>query len=351
MTAYARSAEVVEELVDYDGPQLLLLNSSRHKFMLAIAVRANGMDYPFFGCEVTDSIIDRYFDNEVDLLYVFRKAMAGKYYAFDYEKCSLSGQVPLKPAGELADDPLNWPNIGFFARSHTSNFKRHSKQGVSRLFSIDGKWEASDFSRFHGKMSDIYELFGVIENVGARNAAADREFLREAIVDRFWQGGGSYVGFYGSMGARNARYHRMPLGVDKIAYASPGQIVLRGNEKILNQIGSVVSAFQLNEKYLIDTYRKIYIYLKKDGLLSAGPDKGFSLDSAKEDVLKLSIDLSDIIAIGKGKEILSLCNDNVVVFAKIVLSIFRRAREIFAFYSEGRVQSTEFSELMLERER
>jgi hypothetical protein len=48
----------------------------------------------------------------------------------------------LKP--EEADYIKLWPKVGFFARSHTTNFNRSSEKSSLKSFKIDGKWGASD---------------------------------------------------------------------------------------------------------------------------------------------------------------------------------------------------------------
>ncbi len=83
MKAYAKTAALVEELVDYDGPQLLLLKTNRKHYMLAVAVKRPQMSEPFFGVEITDRVFEQYFAQEADLLFAFRRAIGQQYYFFD----------------------------------------------------------------------------------------------------------------------------------------------------------------------------------------------------------------------------------------------------------------------------
>jgi len=61
MTIRAKTAEIIEDLVDYDGIQLLLLKTDRKHYMLAMAIQRDRMDDPFFGCGITDKVYDNYF--------------------------------------------------------------------------------------------------------------------------------------------------------------------------------------------------------------------------------------------------------------------------------------------------
>jgi hypothetical protein len=155
MSASAKSAMIVEELVEYDGPQLLLLKTNRSRYMLAMAIGLwEEMGSAFFGCELTDKVYEQYFDQRADLHYAFVRAMGQSYYLFDLDRVDDHGTVELnRVSAENARNPTFWPEIGFFARSHTTRFNRPSAVGDTQVFLIDGKWGANDFSVFHAKMS------------------------------------------------------------------------------------------------------------------------------------------------------------------------------------------------------
>src|SRR5258708_5677268 len=146
MTQQVATAKVVEDLVDYDGPQLLLLKTNRSRHMIATAVRVAGMQEPFFGCEITDKTYDSYFDDKVDLHFVFRKAIGKLYYFFDLAESETETLKLTKAKSEDAENVAYWPQIGFFARSHTTKFNRVATSSSLKSYKIDGKWGASDFS-------------------------------------------------------------------------------------------------------------------------------------------------------------------------------------------------------------
>src|SRR5258708_133335 len=170
MTIRAKTATVTEELVDYDGLQLLLLKTDRKRHMLAMAIKREKMDEPFFCCEITDKVYDSYF----------------------------------------------------------------------------------------------YALFVVLHRIGGRNNATERGFIRKAIQDRFWRGGGSYLGFYDDLMERNRLLSLSPLEVAKIQYASPGVISLRGDRKVLSDINDIIEVFDEKWEQLALTYKNIHGTLQKE---------------------------------------------------------------------------------------
>src|SRR5215831_8742778 len=97
MSVRAKTAELVEELVDYDGLQLLLLKTNRKRHMLAMAIQREGMDVPFFCCEITDKVYDSYFDEKADLHFAFQRAIGKNYYFFDLSK-AVGNAVELEKA-------------------------------------------------------------------------------------------------------------------------------------------------------------------------------------------------------------------------------------------------------------
>jgi hypothetical protein len=340
MSALARTAAIVEELVDYDGPQLLLLETSKKRRMLATAVQRDKMQEPFFGCEVTDKIYEQYFDQIADLHFAFERALGSRYYFFDLAKVDEKNTVPLQLAkDDEAKRPEYWPQVGFFARSHTTKFNLSKAVGSTKTFKIDGRWGANDFSHFYAKMSNLYALFGVLGRLDDEtNSAAERGFIRQTIEDRFWQGGGSYVGFYDSLVARNRTLKLSPLEVARIQYASPGEIALRGNKKSLNEVNELLDVFDDNWKHLSSRYRQIRGALQKEALLSAKPTATFSTPAMKSFVRKEVRKFAEEMKLDRVDEIYDACDQNVLIFTKVILSVFRRADELYTYHAEGRVQ-------------
>jgi cold shock CspA family protein len=326
------------DLVEYEGPQLLLLSTNRKRYMFAMAVARADMQEPFFGCEVVDKVYEQYFQEKADLHFVFNRALGKAFYLFDLADAT-NDVVSLKKAtADEAQNPDYWPQIGFFARSHTTEFNRPAAGSSTRKFKIDGKWGSTDFSQFHNKMADLYALFGVVNRLDGNQSQVELGWVRQTIRDRFWQGGGSYGSFYDSLIERNKKVNVAPLEIDKIQYASPGEITLRGNQKALTDVSDVLDVFEENWEQLAGAYRNIYGALKKEKLLSARPSSKFSSPAVRKVVQDATMKLAAGMQVELVDEIYEACERNTLVFAKVILSIYRRANELFKFHAEGRVQ-------------
>jgi hypothetical protein len=247
--------------------------------------------------------------------------------------------VNLQKANEdEAENPIYWPQVGFFSRSHTNQFNKIEKSGTIKIYKIDGKWGANDFSNFHGKMADLYALFGVLERLDGVHSNTERGFIRKTVQDRFWQGGGSYVGFYDSLMIRNRNLKLAPLAVDKINYASPGEIALRGNKNALSDISDIICVFSEKWDELEADYRNIYRTLRKAGLLSASPTTDFPSPAMRSFVKRRAKEFAEKMRIEQAEQLYEACDRNVLVYTKVVLSIYRRANEVYVFHAEGRIQ-------------
>lgn len=341
MTKIALTASVVSVLLDYDGPQLLALKSNRGFKMLAVAVKHAGFVRPFFACELRDSVSHRYFDAKIDLHYTFKQAVGRAYYLFDLKNSGREAIALTKAKEQDVENDDYWPATGFFSDEHENPFELEVIPATStRKYFIDGNWEAPDFSRFHGKMSEIYSLFASIERFSGPSGAEERGYISAEISERYWQGGGSYGGFFDSLESRNLLVTRNPLRVDAISYASPGKMIFRGNDAALGAVENLIEVFEERFQRLREQYRFIYGVLRKEKLLSAKRNATFSSRALRETVRDRSRQFAEDMALERVDDIYELSGRNVLVFAKVVLSIFRRAEAVYQFHAEGRVQSS-----------
>src|ERR1700730_7213311 len=335
-----QTASIVQTLVFYRGPQLILLRSDRDRNVCAIAVTNPDFRQAYFAAEIRDNIVQRYFDGKADLNYAMRNSVADRYYIFDLTDVT-DNTVVLRPfSKEIAQQNEYFPDPGMFSRTHTTQYNIRTIPGtVSHVFKIDGNWEARDISYFHTKITNLYALFSSLNKLDGGDADEEREFVRNLIQERFWRGGGSYVGFYDDL------YDHIrianPLAVESIQYNSPGQIVFRGDSTVFAEIHQIVDVFENNYGDLKDTYGVLYGALAKERLLRARPGSRFSSETVAEYVLRETRSLAQAMRLEKIDDLFQACDGNVQVFCKVVLSIYRRAHELYTFHAEGRVQIKE----------
>jgi hypothetical protein len=334
----ARSATLVEILVFYDEPQLVLLQSSRNFKMLAVAIKHAEMKRPFFGCEISDKYLQKYFDNKADLNYAFDHAIGKAFYFFDLDDGEGDQVSLVRVTADEANTMAYWPKPGFFARSHTSSYNlRTLENSTVQVFPIDGSWSANDFSHLHGKMADLYAFFGAFNRLDdATVEGQEFDYLRRSIRERFWRGGGSYVGFYDDLLGHVTSI--APLEVERIQYASPGQVAFRGDQHALGDILEIVRVFDGEFDALSERYKLLYGILKGEHLLSARRDAEFSSAALTTFVQAKTFELAEAMALERVDRLFAACDNNPLVFCKVALSIYRRANELHVFRAEGRLQ-------------
>lgn len=336
---FAKSAAIKQVLVYYDGPQLVLLESDRGYPMLAVSVERPDFGYAMFAAEIVGNQLEKYLQGKADLNFVFRSATVRRLYFFDLSREAQAHVTLVRATSAEAENEDYYPLPGIFARSHTHPLQEEATKGEgTQRFLIDGKWEATDFSGFYGKIADTYALMYVSRGLGAVSATeVDKIFLRDSILEKNWQGGGSYASFYGGMRGRARTRH--PLRVSGIEYHSPGYIEVVGNTAVLLGVNDSVNSVIKDHAQISKVYKAVYRALKQDGLLRADKGKSFSTDAAEAYTLKQASRLAGMVGLHNVSFILEACENNVVVFAKVVLSFSRRIRDLARFYVEGRVKA------------
>lgn len=328
----------VSPLVYFDGPQVALLRANKTN-VIAVAVEKDGMEYPFFCCRVYKHHWQRYLDGKADLHFLFSNPAMGDYFFFDWNEINEDGFVKLIKATEQEANNLDyWPDRGFFSSAHTEMIKNASSNVSSKVFNIDGTWDAMDFSSFYGKISDVYAIF-VAEDRLSNAAANDNVFntIKNNVLTRLWQGGGSYSGFYNALEQNITDMD--PLKVTRIKYASPGEIELRGQTEVFSEMLSSFSDFEDIARKADEAYRGIDQILTKEKLKSAKPNSSISNRILEVFVKEKADSVLSYIGITQNDKFFEACDRNVLVYAKLVMSIYRRFKGVYNFMSEGRVDA------------
>jgi hypothetical protein len=296
-----------------------------------------------FLTEVTDDTFRRYLNQKVDLRFLFKDGSKRRYLA-NWANLDEQDWLRVSRADDIAEDAY-FPAHGFWARHHTAPIAS-TVFADDRLavFAIDGSWDASDFSRFYGKVADLYAFLSVTSgSTTAHLSAMGSDTVRSVIRSLGWRGGGSYVGFYDSIFSKVDALS--PLRVNRIEYASPGTIELKGSDAPLTDVARVVSQFGAEGGALKAPYSQVYDALGKEDLRTASFGAEFSSPSLRMLVIDRCFEINKGLGVDAPEVLFDLCDENAVVFAKITLSFFRRAKELYAFHAEGRVASRDRGEV------
>jgi hypothetical protein len=333
----SRIARIEHVLVFYDGPQLVLFNSVKGYRAIGVAVEKPGFKYPLFCAIVLERHYQAYLSGKVDLLFIFKATPKGRLYFADL--CNENNNVPLyKATVEEIESNEYFPEPGIFSTVHTHTDRASNTHGHTQKFLIDGNWEARDFSQFHGKMADTYSLHYIADKLEDQSlSAAESVFLKSSISDKPWQGGGSYLSFYGTVRDKTSSIH--PLRVSGIEYHSPGYVDLSGKKDILDKIIASIEVSISKQDEIADLYKSIQKTLKSEGLLGSDRTFKFTSGTLQEYAKKQSFRLCELLQLPNPQGILDACEGEIGVFAKLVNSYCRRVRALAAFYVQGRVRT------------
>lgn len=340
MRPFAQTATLDRVLVFFDGPQVVLFRSDRGLPAIGVSVgEPDGSFYPLFVTEVLDANWKRYASEKVDLRYLFTAGSKRRYFA-NWNDLGDTGRLALSRADDVSAEEEEdlVPASGFWVRHHTASAEsRFAVTDQLASFAIDGAWDASDFSRFYGRAADLY-AYMIVSTKDALNQLSGTaiDAVQEAIRGQSFRGGGSYVGFYDRIFNRVDALS--PLRVRRISYASPGTIDLVGSPEALSDVSRVVESFGLGGE-VHQLYRKMDGALKRLSLKRAAPDARFPNPDLENVILQDALRLNQLLGVDDPLPMFDLCDRNVLVYTKVSLSFYRRARDLYAFHSEGRVEA------------
>lgn len=331
-------------LVYYDEPQVMLLNRSDDRKLIAVAIPHEGLaisglqetTFPFFAAEISWSQTERYFRGVNDLRYLFMYPKHKKWYLFDFSLLDSRDRVPLVPVPSGAIRSEWFPDAGFFVREHTETFEI-SREGLQlKTFFIDGSWDFADFSRFYGKFAEIYSLYLAIFKFNSADATGEaKRIIKTAFVHYPFMGGSSYRNFYGDL--LNAQTYSDRLSVNKIEYASPGHVEVYAQADIFGKVRKSLDHFGSNQFEAAGSYKRLRDFLGKSHLLRSNAAE-FNSDSEMGRIIsRMTLELSAAMSFEEISLVNSLVEQNALAAAKVVLSYARRIERSYMFFAEGRV--------------
>lgn len=339
----ARTAKLQQVLVYYDQPQVAYLIGDRGYKILAVAIEERrGMEIPFYCSEISDRLFYAYISGRVDLNFALKQGKRNRYYFFDWASAQDGETFPLTAAlvSEISDS-AHYPEPGFFSENHTHHLKESRSLRPARLaFHIDGKWDASDLSRFVGRVDEIYSFSRIVET--SRDGSAVLRFLKDEIAPRSWTHGGDYTQFYRSLKSQPEAAEA--LRVERIAYNSPGEIIVRGEQDALREVADLIGTYKQNPVDASNRYTSLRSLLRKEGFLSRSEMPPEPTEGMLGLICRLANELLSSVGMQNGERLFVACRNDPIIYAKVSLSLIRRVRDAALFYAEGRVSSDRFVE-------
>lgn len=114
---------------------------------------------------------------------------------------------------------------------------------------------------------------------------------------------------------------------------------MRGNEGVFSEIDRLIEVFEKDHRSLQRRYNNLHGMLAKEHLLSAKRTTRFSNPHMQQLVLEQSKALAQTMRLEKTDDIFEACERNTLIFCKVILSIYRRADDLYVYHAEGRVQT------------
>ncbi|GGF79807.1 hypothetical protein GCM10007301_44880 [Azorhizobium oxalatiphilum] len=333
-----KSAKLVQILAFYDEPQLALFETDNKLRLLAIAVGENsGHENKFFCVEVIDRSFRAYKNGKIDLYFLFKLSVGRKYYTFNWSKMSNDGTVEIRSASgsDIQNDSF-YPERGFFEEDHTEEWATNVGPSARTRFGIDGRWDASDFSKLYNRIGDSYSFLSILHDLNTDELGEEeREEISNAITKPNLDSGGSYKGFYNNITSKAQAIR--PLRISGVEYHSLGHIEIEGRKSVFDALRASISAIEQNREDAKRHYHFIYKILQSDELLTDIKGKKFSSEKNKDDALIKTKELASILKIEHYSGLLKETKDDHVIFIKKILSFYRRIEALNNFTLEGRV--------------
>jgi hypothetical protein len=277
--------------------------------------------------------LDKYFNEQCDLRFLFTYAGGKKFYRIDKLVHADRGMTILEEfQGEVTEAML--PDGRFFASAHTSNYGLNDIASGEQRLLIDGNWDMQEFGTFYQKFSDLYSyeqaIKYVVEGVSSKTTGVYTAFRTKP-----FKGGSSYVGFFSDLIGLIPFRERPAL--DGIVYHSPGHVDLRGEDTILDGVQESIQAFLNDLEAIMNAHDNLKGFMSKSGLLKVTGRSASPSNEVLNTLRELSSNFFAVLPIRGKTELMELTDGNLVVRAKIGLALYRRLRTTSQFFAQGRL--------------
>jgi hypothetical protein len=334
VTQRRRKAVFKADLVVFDEPQLFCLTAGKSMIIVVAVPEQTNEKFDHIAASVTPKNWERYLGGYVDVRYLFTYPFHRSLYVFHSDEMK-EDTIMLRPHEQELPDSL-LPSHGIFSSSHTEEFGDFEEaNGEEQLF-IDGEWELNEFGSFYQRYSDIYFFSAALKNVDRPDVdQAYKGRIKSAFARKPFKGGSSYMHMFDELQDCLPRGEKLSL--DGIEYNSPGDVRMNGLPEHFSETEKMISNYTINRTAIRQSHKKLRDFLTKEkllGMAAASFDKNshhskFIRDGANDLGGKLSLTGLDKVE--------TLCDRNPLVFAKVMLAIFRRIDAAASFFAEGRM--------------
>lgn len=334
MASHRRSAEFIETLVYADEPLLIRLASFKTA-VIAVAIPSPAGKSMFLGAAVPNKELEAYIEGEVDLLFLFKYSFNRNLYTFDLLTMK-DGRVMMSPCD--GDAPEEWlPQPRFFSRNHTEeSLHSESVDSDTETLLVDGEWDMPDFGEFYSRYADLYYFLAATNAFEDSGVDADRKKrIIDAFADTPFKGGSSYLVFYRTLPRTVSRRER--LRMDKIRYESPGYVDVNGDAETFREVAALIRVFLAHKPELKRLYTRLHQDLSKGGYLQMSGESFQADDPQAQYIRDCATGLATGMLMPNLETLEKLVRANWLVYAKLVLSFYRRLDVSSTYFAQGRM--------------
>lgn len=202
------------------------------------------------------------------------------------------------------------------------------------IIKLDRRWRLEDFSILAKEYQQLYGFFHALRSIN------EGSFSRLEFERMPWMGGGSVVGFFGTMG-RFIPPENKPI-VERIRYESPGVIELGLFVEVAKDIGVIVGALASTASSAAGAYHLIYTQYQKRKLTKL-KIKDLEEKQLREEIIFVKNAVKDLhenfkLTDSQIKALCQLSKDDELVQLKMLLALYRRAKPIADLQKNGKAK-------------
>lgn len=336
----------MSDLVYVDGPVLSLYRDAKENWMYLWCDTDNKSKERWLLFPVSRVDLISYLESKKSLLELLQAAK--KRWMLDYARVaqgSDDGRVAeyVKSFSRELRDADDWQLLSDYLPSSDSYFDEELAPNISVAqelsptkfdVPIDGNWFIKDLDNFSNVYSQLYAFFYCTKPQFMTDIGGRVRRLLEAP----WKGGFSRVNLFDALQKNVPAVH--DLKINKMEYASPGDISIEALESVGTSVKNSVIRYRKENSDIVDAVRSLNAVLSDKALRRVDLSKYTDLKLPLTDQDKTFISekmqcLADALAIQNEFADLSSRSPNIVVSAKVLLSVVSRIERLAEFESAG----------------
>ncbi|GBC61773.1 hypothetical protein DENIS_2735 [Desulfonema ishimotonii] len=311
----------VADLIYFDGP---LLSHFKNK---------NSENYLYYWCDadnlnrwlifrVSSQDLTLYLNKEITLYELIINPIDGFLYSVDIDENMEYRNIFMVQPDDLPESYI--PEIDSY---YEFEILHKENQDKNYRILINNDWKLDDLYSFPRNYSQVYLFIYSLQNLLKKNI--DFEKLKNSFQAHPWKGGYSALNFYDSL-----NYIHRPE-ISSIQYASPGWIELKLFIPSAISIRKIITSFLDNSDALIEMYNRTIKELRLRRLTKIDARNAYLTPEnalfIKETIKKFS-QLMDF----QYTEQLDNLTENPLISLKILLSFYRRVKNLSVYSIEGK---------------